>query len=61
MPMVGFSGLLLTFLASTSSFGEQKGLHTLLIAVFGWKQCAIIGIGIQAGIILIIPSLYKWI
>ncbi len=61
LPIFGVSGMLLTVLASSINFGEEKGVHTLLISIFGWKQCAFIGILIQLVIIFTVPKLYKWI
>jgi hypothetical protein len=43
------------------NFGEEKGLHTLLISVFGWKHCALIGLIIQVCIVFVVPKMYEWI
>jgi hypothetical protein len=61
LPIFGVSGMLLTVLASAINFGEEKGLHTILISIFGWRQCAFIGLIIQFGIIFTVPKLYEWI
>lgn len=61
LPIYGVSGMLLTVLASSINFGEEKGLHTLLISIFGWRRCAFIGILIQAMIIVFVPKFYAWI
>jgi len=61
LPIFGVSGMLLTVLASSINFGEEKGLHTLLISIFGWRKCALIGLIIQICIILIVPMFYQWI
>jgi hypothetical protein len=61
LPIFGVSGMLLTVLASSINFGEEKGIHTLLISVFGWKHCALIGLIIQVCIVLVVPKMYEWI
>jgi len=60
-PIHAMTGMYLTVFASFFNFGKFTFFHTLLIKYFGWKVMAMIGLVIQAFIILLTPRFYGWV
>lgn len=60
-PPHALTGMFITFMASFSNFGKEKSLHTWISGKLGWKTCAIVGLCIQIGIILLLPRIYRWV
>lgn len=60
-PLHGLSGMFITIMLSVWNLGDLKTLNTLIIDVFGWKNCAIFGVGLQLVIICYLPSIITWI
>jgi hypothetical protein len=57
-PLHGLSGMFITIMLSVWNLGELKTFNTLIIDVFGWKICALLGIGLQIVIICFIPTFF---
>jgi len=60
-PLHGLSGMFITIMLSVWNLGELKTFNTLIIDVFGWKACALFGVGLQIVIICYIPKIFEWI
>jgi hypothetical protein len=54
------TGMFITFMASFSNFGKEKSPHTWIAGKLGWKTCALVGLAIQVVIIVLLPSIYRW-
>lgn len=59
-PLHGLSGMFITIMLSVWNLGDIKTLNTLIIDVFGWKNCALLGVGLQLVIICYLPSFITW-
>ena len=55
------TGMFITFMASFANLGMLLTLQTWLCGIFGWKLCALIGVGIQFVIIFFLPRFYDWV
>lgn len=60
-PLHALSGMFITIMLSVWNLGELKTFNTLIIDVFGWKICALLGVGLQVLIICCIPNIFEWI
>jgi hypothetical protein len=60
-PLHGLSGMFITIMLSVWNLGELKTVNTLIIDVFGWRPCALMGIVIQLAIICCLPSIFEWV
>jgi hypothetical protein len=58
---MGLSGMFITMMNSSGNFGRNSSLHILLTGVWGWKVSAIVGLVLQAVIIVYFPRFYKFI
>ena len=60
-PVHALTGMYLTVFASAFNFGKFTFFHALLCKYFGWKIMAIIGLILQALIVLLTPKFYGWV
>jgi hypothetical protein len=55
------TGMFVTFMASFANFGMQLTVQTWICGKLGWKLCALVGTGIQMGIVIFLPRFYDWV
>lgn len=60
-PLHGFTGMFITFLLSIWNFGTLRTFPTLIISIFGWRVCSLLGILIELIVIWKLDSLIEWI
>jgi hypothetical protein len=60
-PVHALTGMFITFMASFSNLGVQTSIHTWICGKFGWKLCALIGLGLQTLILLFMSRFYHWV
>ena len=53
---MGLSGMFITMLNSGANFGSLGAIHLYLTGIWGWHISAILGLALQAVLIILFPK-----
>lgn len=59
-PVMGLSAMFITMMNCASAFGKFNSLHVLLTSSWGWDTSAIVGLAVQAFIIVLFPAYFNF-